>query len=97
MTDKKVELNDTNLNDVSGGGSSQPDPSTYLYKARLTDGVRVKSQPDVKSEDVCVAPAYTIIFVTEDNCPNNFVYCMFKGERHREYGYITKQHFVKID
>lgn len=96
MINIKNELTDEKLNEVTGGAAG-PDPSTYLYKAEIIIGVRVKSQPLITASDVCTAPKGTIIYVTDESCGNNFVYCMFKGDRHREYGYITYSHFVKCD
>lgn len=90
MEKDKILLNDEKLKDVVGAGA----PSEYLYKAELIVGTRVKSEPKINAEDVCVAPMYTLIYVLEEGFPCDFVYCVFKGDKHREYGYIMKSHFV---
>lgn len=93
MSDDKKCLSDEDLKEVTGGGAI---PEGCLYTARLIEGVYVKSQPDIKSANVCVAPTNTILYVLEENCGNGFVYCVFKGDRHREWGYIRTEHFVII-
>lgn len=87
-------LNDEELNKVAGGKS---EPDEYLYKARLIEGVRVKTEPDIKAEDVCVAQVNTVVFVLKENCGYDFVYCVFKGDKHREYGYIRSEHLARIN
>lgn len=91
----KVELKNEELDKVTGGTLEGPDPSTYIYKCTLLyAGVVCKELPDDNSNTVCTIDQYTIIYVTELNCGNDYVKCMFKGEKHREYDRYIKAKYV---
>ena len=93
MNDK--ELKDKQLESVAGGKG--PDPSTYIYECELlSSGVCCKQEPRDDSETICTISKYTIIYVTELNCGNDYVKCMFKGDHHREYGYIKERYVPRL-
>lgn len=95
MDKKNIELNNEQLNKVSGGIMG-PDPSTYIYQKELSvKGVVCKELPSDDSKTICTISQYTIIYVTELNSGNGYVKCMFKGEKHREYGYIKEIYVQK--
>ena len=90
-----VELNTDELQKITGGLMA-PDPSDYIYKTELQfAGVNCKESPSDDSNTICTISKYTIIYVTELNSGNGYVKCMFKGDKHREYGYI-KQIYVPM-
>lgn len=90
------ELKDQELDKVSGGLTG-PDPSTYIYKTELLAlGVVCKELPNDDSKTICAVSQYTIIYVTELNSGNGYVKCMFKGDAHREYGYIKEIYVPRV-
>lgn len=91
MNENKV-LNDEELQEVAGGKIN----INYIYSAELREDIKVKSDPNVNSETVCVAKQYTVVYVLSENHPYDFVYCTFKGDTKRECGYIRKEHFFNI-
>ena len=89
----KKELENNELEKVTGGIFKGPDPSTYIYKCELSfAGVVCKEEPDDNSNTICTIRQYTIIYVTELDVGNDYVKCMFKGDKHREYGYVKEMY-----
>ncbi len=89
----KDELKNEELEKVTGGLLEGPDPSTYIYKCELQyAGVLCKELPDDDSNTICTISKFTIIYVTELNSGNGYVKCMFKGDKHREYGYVKEMY-----
>lgn len=92
---KAIELTDENLSKVTGGIEG-PDPSTYIYKGVVNiKGVHCKKDPNDLADDVCIVNQYSIIYVTRLNCGSGYVETMFKGDKHREYGYILETYITK--
>ena len=91
----KVELKNEELDKVTGGTLEGPDPSTYIYMCELQYiNVVCKELPDDNSNTVCTISQHTIIYVTELNCGNGYVKCMFKGDKKREYDRYIKEIYV---
>lgn len=89
----KEELKQNELDMVTGGNLKGPDPSEYIYKCELLFvNVICKEKPDDNSNTICTIDKYTIIYVTELNSGNGYVKCMFKGDKHREYGYVKEMY-----
>ncbi len=98
MLENKTELSDQSLKSVTGGIGEDidegPKPSEYIYRCELKYlGAVCKQEPDDNSKTLCSISQYTIIYVTQLGCGNNYVKCMFRGDSSRVYGYI-KEYYV---
>lgn len=84
MEEKNI-LDKTELSNVNGAGG----PSEYLYKGRIIYNDTVcNEEPLASSRIVCLVDANTTVYVLNNTCGNGYVECIFKGDKHRETGYI---------